>query len=762
MNKNLKKLTFLGLLFAWTIYSTTQAATKTSCFTTADSEAWFGGLVITEYKCFDNDIEIPDTINWKKVTEIWKHAFENSVIVSVKLPNSLKQISEFAFADNIIEKLEIPEGVKRIEESAFKNNKLTAVKFPKTLNVIWDNAFASNKLSKLAVQSRLSKVWDWAFCENEAAEVIWVSESLEWTFQNACFKQIKASTVEDSYKWIETDYSSQLKDTLWEWIKTDSPEVNEITTMLDELVNSDTVESEKEENVVNDDYEIDTEEIIVDEENNEEDVEEINDEELIEELDDNEEVKYDINGSENPLKDWISFDINNLPINNLPINNLQIDEIMNWDTLWMITWFAWWLFWIIIALRFIVYIVTSLMTISNWEVYRKAGKKWWAFLIPIYNTIVYADIAETNKWLWIIPWLTAPLICLWLFFDLWGLVTWLLAGVLSLLSLILYIIWNYRVAKRYWRSTFASIIYVLFKPIAILFLWLWKFEYKPLKVTYDLNNPQVNEPEKITPAPIVATEQLNNVVEHFVWPEEEKKEENATVEENITQGNKEITNEKSEEYKTESKEVVAENMAEENINEPTTEVENENQSQTNDVFDNRKTFADTNSTTNDDTSDNETKEELNENWLPEDFYEDTHYTEEPVWDVLNNEESNSENTNVENQNINDDNVSSNSLLEENNIEEIDMNNEAWNNNQEAIAQDVQVNEENNDIQTQDVVNEDKSMFNNDALDTTVEQAVNKQQTDSVANAFNQDTINENNYPEEPISDLDELMANNNK
>jgi hypothetical protein len=145
--------------------------------------------------------------------------------------------------------------------------------------------------------------------------------------------------------------------------------------------------------------------------------------------------------------------------------------------------------------------------------------------------------------------------------------------------------------------------------------------------------------------------------------------------------------------------------------------------------------------------------------LPEDFYEDTHYTEEPVGDVLNNEESNIENTNVENQNIDKNN---DSLSEENNLEEINTNNESLNNNQEAIAQDVQMNEENNDIQTQDVVNEDKSMFNNDASDTTVEQAINEQQTDSVANAFNQDTINENNYPEEPISDLDELMANNNK
>ena len=122
MNKNLKTLALFSLLTAWVLLSSTQAATKDSCFVTADSQAWFGGLVITEYKCFDNDVTIPDEIKWNKITEIWEFVFKDSVITSVKLPSWLKQISDSAFADNIIEKVQIPEGVEIIWDSAFKNN----------------------------------------------------------------------------------------------------------------------------------------------------------------------------------------------------------------------------------------------------------------------------------------------------------------------------------------------------------------------------------------------------------------------------------------------------------------------------------------------------------------------------------------------------------------------------------------------------------------------------------------------------------------
>jgi hypothetical protein len=66
-----------------------------------------------------------------------------------------------------------------------------------------------------------------------------------------------------------------------------------------------------------------------------------------------------------------------------------------------------------------------------------------------------------------------PLAALWLsFLDLWAMVTFSVAGVLSLITLILCIVWNYRIARRFGWSKFASVLNIFFVPITTLFLWL--------------------------------------------------------------------------------------------------------------------------------------------------------------------------------------------------------------------------------------------------------------------------------------------------
>ena len=499
MKKNLKQLLLLWILGLWLASTATFAETKSDCFWIADSEAWFGWAVIINYQCFENAIEIPSTIEGKKVTEIWKWAFKNTVLTTVKLPETLKQISESAFEDNIIEKIEIPEGVEIIDKYAFKNNKLKAIKLPKSLKTIGDEAFYKNNLEKISVPGRLNKVGENAFCENAGNEVIWVSDNLEWTWKNSCFKLIKASTVEDTYAWIETDFSTEINEKLWDWIKTDSPEVDELTSALEELG---VVDSTSDETLdlswdVSDELEIedgtwDTEELT----GEIEDIESLEDETIDEEVT-NEESS---------------------------IGGLSLDSdflgAFGWSfgsVLAVVSGF----FWIISILVLIWKIYQTLLIISTWEIYKKAWKRWWAFLIPIYGTVVYSEIAETNKWLWVIPWLV-PLAALWIgFLNLWTMITFAATGVLGLITLILCIVWNYRVARRFGWSKFASVLNVLFSPITVLFLWLRNDEYQPKKLSYDLNKPQVNEPEKSIPAPVVASEQLNNVVERFVWPEEE-------------------------------------------------------------------------------------------------------------------------------------------------------------------------------------------------------------------------------------------------
>ena len=155
----------------------------------------------------------------------------------------------------------------------------------------------------------------------------------------------------------------------------------------------------------------------------------------------------------------------------------------------------------------------SLLPISMWEIYRKAGKRGWAFLVPVYWTMVYSEIWGLNKWLWVIPWLMfiIPLLS---FID--AGITSISTAIIWVASLIWWIIASYRIAKRFQRNTLCSVLFVIFYWIGIVILWIGKYEYITYKVE-EKKEPQKQEPIQ----PVVATEQLNNVVEHFVWADEE-------------------------------------------------------------------------------------------------------------------------------------------------------------------------------------------------------------------------------------------------
>ena len=851
MKKNLKQLMLLWILGLWLASTLTSAETKSDCFWIADSEAWFGWAVIINYQCFENVIEIPSTIEGKKVTEIWKWAFKNTVLTTVKLPDTLKQIRESAFEDNIIEKIEIPEGVETIDKYAFKNNKLKAIKLPKSLKVIGEEAFYKNNLEKISVPGRLNKVGDNAFCDNVGNEVIWVSDSLEWTWKNSCFKLIKASTVEDTYAGIETDFSTEITEKLWDWIKTDSPEVDELTSALEELWVDDKADNTT-------DGASDLSWNASDKLEIEEGTWDINDE-----LDDIEEWTGDIEDAESSDDEIISDEeIDDEP--SIGVGMVSADDLLEtlgwsyWTILAIVSGF----FWIIAFIVFLWKIYQALFIISTWEIYKKAWKRWWAFLIPIYGTVVYSEIAETNKWLWIIPWLV-PLVVFWLgFLDLWAMVTFSVAGVLSLITLILCIVWNYRIARRFGWSKFASVLNIFFVPITTLFLWLRNDEYQPKKLSYDLNKPQVNEPEKTVPAPVVASEQLNNVVEHFVWPEEETVNETITetvsepvsepvsesvvetvaepITEPVTESTNESTQTENEEIKEESNTSDEVDLTVKNVEEPEWVSEDVdlslNSESTEDVIASEITAPESSMDNEIDLSNNEgiSDEEVNSLQLNlDDEFAQIDDTETPIWEIKTEEENevilddkpetevtengdapveasdkvnevteateapqgipegNVETTeeanvdevqesstetilpslNPELTKDNSENTESNEgqEMEETETDEISEEELVTEPGEEPIAEsDEQVEQsmevdknESNSSEKQDMWL-DTSLFEDMPQDIVDELNKNAQEIENSDSVSTEESTDETQYPDEPISDLDQLMANNNK
>jgi len=139
---------------------------------------------------------------------------------------------------------------------------------------------------------------------------------------------------------------------------------------------------------------------------------------------------------------------------------------------------AWWLWLFWAALVYLIFVYFALLPISSWEIYRRAGKKGWAFLVPFWWTMVYSEIAGMNKWIWLLPWL----ISIWWCFDgiIWNGLYSNVLTVLSIISLIWLVIANYRVARRYGWNIFSSILHaiIIFCPITVLVLGLGNYKYE--------------------------------------------------------------------------------------------------------------------------------------------------------------------------------------------------------------------------------------------------------------------------------------------
>ena len=136
-----------------------------------------------------------------------------------------------------------------------------------------------------------------------------------------------------------------------------------------------------------------------------------------------------------------------------------------------------WGFWLFALIRgYCCYVFAVLQPISKWEIYRKAGKKGWAFLVPFWGSMVYSEIGGINKWVWLLPWIT------WIF----GFCAWIMSGkvygiimfILVLASLVWWIVSTYRIARKYWWGEAASVMHVLFTPITTLILGLWNYKYE--------------------------------------------------------------------------------------------------------------------------------------------------------------------------------------------------------------------------------------------------------------------------------------------
>ena len=134
------------------------------CLTEAMAD---GTLKVTGYTGSPVDLEIPETINGKKVTQIDKDAFSNcSTLRSVTIPDSVTKIDVRAFMNcKKLESVKIPSGVTQIDAGAFAGcSALKSVNIPDSVTKIGNEAFSScTSLKTVKIGNGVKEIGQYAF-----------------------------------------------------------------------------------------------------------------------------------------------------------------------------------------------------------------------------------------------------------------------------------------------------------------------------------------------------------------------------------------------------------------------------------------------------------------------------------------------------------------------------------------------------------------------------------------------------------------------
>ena len=184
--KKSKKITALILAAMLAVSSSAAMAVTVSAeedtavtYSSSDTKSWGdydyqvlddGTVEIMHYKGYDTNLVIPSEVDGKKVTSIG-NLYGNKDIISVEIPNSVKNIGNSAFEyfrslKNII----IPDSVTSIGSCAFEGcRNLTNIEIPNGVKVIGIRAFRDcRSLTNIEIPDSVEYIQSFAFnyCEN--------------------------------------------------------------------------------------------------------------------------------------------------------------------------------------------------------------------------------------------------------------------------------------------------------------------------------------------------------------------------------------------------------------------------------------------------------------------------------------------------------------------------------------------------------------------------------------------------------------------
>jgi len=128
-------------------------------------------ITITRYLGTDTNVNIPEQIMGKEVTEIAAQAFFGKKLDTVTIPRTVTTIGPAAFMGSELEAVTFNEGLIEIGLMAFAGSKMEHVDIPGTVTTIGPGAFSQGILRMLTLREGLKTIEDKAFWDNELLSV---------------------------------------------------------------------------------------------------------------------------------------------------------------------------------------------------------------------------------------------------------------------------------------------------------------------------------------------------------------------------------------------------------------------------------------------------------------------------------------------------------------------------------------------------------------------------------------------------------------
>ncbi|MGT2932569.1 leucine-rich repeat adhesin HupY/LrrG [Streptococcus catagoni] len=111
---------------------------------------------------------------------------ENKNLSEIRLPQSLKGISDYAFAHTNLSQVDLPDSLEKIGDNAFFDNRLSKeLILPKSLKELGERAFKSNRITTLLIKSPYLKVIKEAAFEDNSISHLTIESPIEKIEENA-------------------------------------------------------------------------------------------------------------------------------------------------------------------------------------------------------------------------------------------------------------------------------------------------------------------------------------------------------------------------------------------------------------------------------------------------------------------------------------------------------------------------------------------------------------------------------------------------